>query len=155
MTPLGRDEKRLEFTDPELVKAYLEIRKEFREAHPEQDLTIPRDGAYRTTANQNTLHAAGASGYTGTTTFSKHQALPAQALDWLVIDENENTVKNGEDPRYRWVGEAFTRRGFLWGGHYMGKKKDWDHVEILGAQPTLQAVKLGLQEYLEKISGRG
>lgn len=158
-TPLQRDRARLANTVPELVAAFFQIKPQFAAAYIGQSITIPKEGGYRTPAVQAMAAGTGASSYNGATSFSKHQAYPAQGLDWSVLGVDGQLVTLGSDPRYRWVGEQFKLLGFKWGGdfqHYVDgalvAHPDWDHVETLGPQPNIAVVRAGYAAY-EKATG--
>lgn len=124
--------KRLASVTPSLASAFLEIAADFAAKYPGCRIT-PAQG-YRTPAQQKAAAAAGRSAADGTIRFSKHQAYPALALDFAVLDESGRYITDGEDPRYGWVGERFEGAGFRWGGRW--RKPDWDHVESPESEPV-------------------
>lgn len=143
---LERDHDRLKYTEINLAAAYFRIAGIFEAAHPGASLTIPQEGGYRTPPQQAATGQTGASGYNGISGFSKHQAFPARALDFMVIEAGKLII-DGRHPLYRWVGLEFEDQGFKWGGSF--HKPDWDHVEIRGAQPSFEEVRSGFAAYLK------
>lgn len=127
--------RRLASVDPRLGAAFMEISADFAEAFPGWRIT-PAQG-FRTPAQQKHASASGRSKADGTSVFSKHQAYPALALDFAVLDPGGTYITDGEDPHYAWVGKRFESAGFGWGGSW--PTPDWDHVEIKGPRPAAVA----------------
>lgn len=151
MNNAERDRFRLAHVSTDLVLAFFSIAEKFAAISHGGRLTIPPMGGYRTPQMQGAAHAEGASGYSGdpharVSSFSKHQAWPALALDFMVVDAQGHLIVKGEDPTYRWAGDEFEARGFKWGGFF--HRPDWDHVELRGLQPNATMVAAGYAEYL-------
>ncbi len=126
--------RRLASVRPDLAACFLEVAQDFVEAFPGSRLT-PAQG-YRTPIQQQAAAADGRSNADGRTSFSKHQTYPSMALDFAVLDRDGRYVFDGSDPRYRWVGEQFERHGFKWGGRFVSRQPDWDHVEVAEPGPS-------------------
>jgi D-alanyl-D-alanine carboxypeptidase len=117
---------------PELLTAYETIAPQFAQSFPGSVVQIIQ--GYRTPQMQREALNSGASNFDGMYSFSKHQTYPAQAIDLGVFQDGGVYITNGADARYSWLGQEFEREGFGWGGRW--KRPDFDHVEILGANPT-------------------
>lgn len=121
------NEDRLWAVDLELAATYRHIAGEFYSQFPGSKLSVAQ--GFRTPTQQTSAADAGASPFNGTTSWSKHQCYPAQALDFAVI-QGTAYISDGTDPRYAWVGRRFEDMGFIWGGRF--KHPDYDHVEVPG-----------------------
>ena len=123
---------RLATVTPKLAAAFLEVSQRFALAFPGCFVGVVQ--GYRGAAAQGQAFQNGASRADGVKTFSYHQAWPSLALDFSVLDPTAGPdpyIRDGEDARYRWVGEHFVGLGFEWGGNW--HEPDWDHVNALGA----------------------
>ncbi len=138
-------DRRLWAVDPGLAEAYRQIKPEFEQQFPGCTLTVGQ--GFRTPAMQVSAKSHGRSPFDGTTSFSKHQAFPALALDALILDEGGQMLEDGTDPRYRWLGERFEQLGFVWGGRFVHPRPDWDHFEVSGPKPTRADAEVGLSAY--------
>ena len=145
-----RDSRRLLYVDAGLVAEWFKIIPVFEQTFPGSSATIPSTGGYRDPDLQLDASIKGASGYDGSTTFSKHQAFPSEALDYAVV-ENGSYVEDGKDSRYAWIGHQFESAGYRWGGRF--HRPDYDHVEIIGPQPARAAVEAGIEQF-KKTAGQ-
>jgi hypothetical protein len=133
------DARRLATVHPTLVAGHIEVCHRFAERYPGERLGCV-DG-YRTEEVQMAAFTSGLSLADGSMRFSFHQFFPSRALDFAILDPDEKPdgyVRDGEDPRYRWVAEQFESLGFGWGGRWT--KPDWDHIYMPGAGPDRDSV---------------
>lgn len=144
------NEDRLWAVDLELAAAFRHVSDLFHGQFPGSTLSVAQ--GFRTPEQQSTANSNGASPFNGATSWSKHQAFPALALDFAVI-EGGKYVADGRDPRYTWAGKQFEAAGFIWGGRW--KKPDFDHVEVggLGLRSADQAAT-ALAEYQTAFAAR-
>lgn len=144
------NETKLWAVNAELADAFRRVSALFHDQYPGSTLSVAQ--GFRTPAMQAMAASAGASPFDGTVSWSKHQAFPALALDFAVI-ECGKYIADGRDPRYAWVGHQFETAGFIWGGRW--KKPDFDHVEVpgLGLRSADQATQ-ALATYEQALADR-
>lgn len=141
------DQDKLATVAPDLAAAFPLVASDFAAEFPGSTLGVAN--GYRTPKVQANASSAGASPFDGETSFSLHQRLPSDALDFVVRDPAAPSgwVKDGSDPRYGWVGNAFKERGFVWGGTW--HVPDYGHVQRAGvSMPTKVEVVADYNDYL-------
>lgn len=126
--------RHLDTAHPDLQRAWPEIAEAYAVASPGCVLRVTCLG--RTLAEQQALYAVGRTApgrilthCDGVVHRSRHQATPAQALDFCVLQHG----KVSWDPAdYAPVGALADARGFVWGGSWL-HFKDYPHIEMTEA----------------------
>lgn len=120
--------------DPSFLPEVQEFTERCTNAGLHVNITVTwRGAAAQDLAKANGLSKAGA-GQSPHNCIDAEGNPAARAIDFAVLDDKGNYIKNGTDPRYRQAGEIAESLGLFWAGRWTEIlnrcEPDWDHIQM-------------------------